>query len=574
MAIQRCSQARSIQSLWLTGDWFGRLSARKGRQRSVHMMRRVFVAAILFAAVWAPSLLVAAEAGHADLMGKLCGDAASLGDVGRALVGIAADGSQDERAWATPVARAVIDRKLTCDTKGAVVISSEGSFDALTREQRVAVEGGRSPFLNLRNRGLFETAVAALALRTAPDPTQRGAALRTLERQAAGLPEHLFEAAAEQESDAGLRAQMTAVAQAAALNSADPAKRIGALKRISATPDRRALTQVRALVADPAYAGDPEFKRAVDAAIATIERGITAGDVLAALYNGLSFASILFMAAIGLAVIFGLMGVINLAQGEMIMIGAYVTWMVQEGLRHLAPALLDWYLIIAIPAAFLVTAAVGIALEAILLRHLYRRPLMSLLATWAVSLFLINLVRVTFGTQNLNFVTPFYVAGGVPVIGDFIFTWNRMFAIAFAVLTLGITWGLMRLTPLGLNIRAVTQNRTMAGCIGIPVRRVDTMAFGLGSGLAGLAGLALAPIYSVNPQMGQNFIIDSFMVVVLGGVGTIVGTVVAALGIGQINVLIEPMWGAVAAKVIVLMMIIAFLQWRPEGLFAIKGRRK
>ena len=318
--------------------------------------------------------------------------------------GIAADGSQDERAWATPVARAVIDRKLTCDTKGAVVISSEGSFDALTREQRVAVEGGRSPFLNLRNRALFETAVAALALRTAPDPAQRGAALRTLERQAAGLPEHLFEAAAEQESDAGLRAQMTAVAQAAALNSADPAKRIGALKRISATPDRRALTQVRALVADPAYAGDPEFKRAVDAAIATIERGITAGDVLAALYNGLSFASILFMAAIGLAVIFGLMGVINLAQGEMIMIGAYVTWMVQEGLRRLAPALLDWYLIIAIPAAFLVTAAVGIALEAILLRHLYRRPLMSLLATWAVSLFLINLVRVTFGTQNLNFV--------------------------------------------------------------------------------------------------------------------------------------------------------------------------
>ena len=152
MAIQRCSQARSIQSLWLTGDWFGRLSARKGRQRSVHMMRRVFIAAILFVAVWAPSLLVAAEAGRADLMGKLCGDAASLGDAGRAFVGIAADGSQDERAWATPVARAVIDRKLTCDTKGAVVISSEGSFDALTREQRVAVEGGRSPFLNLKNR--------------------------------------------------------------------------------------------------------------------------------------------------------------------------------------------------------------------------------------------------------------------------------------------------------------------------------------------------------------------------------------------------------------------------------------
>jgi urea transport system permease protein len=371
-----------------------------------------------------------------------------------------------------------------------------------------------------------------------------------------------------------LKAQMTAVAQAAALNSADPAKRIAALARIAATPDRRALTQVRALIADPAYAANPELKRAVDAAVSTIGRGIATGDVLATLYNGLSFASILFMAAIGLAVIFGLMGVINLAQGELIMIGGYVTWLVQEAMRHLVPGLLDWYLIVAIPVVFLVTAAIGIGLEAILLRHLYRRPLMSLLATWAVSLFLINLVRVTFGTQNLNFVTPFYVTGGVPVIGDFIFTWNRMFAIVFAILTLALTWGLMRLTPLGLNIRAVTQNRTMAGCIGIPVRRVDMMAFGLGSGLAGLAGLALAPIYSVNPQMGQNFIIDSFMVVVLGGVGTIVGTVVAALGIGQVNVLIEPLWGAVAAKVIVLLMIIAFLQWRPEGLFAIKGRRK
>ena len=153
-------------------------------------------------------------------------------------------------------------------------------------------------------------------------------------------------------------------------------------------------------------------------------------------------------------------------------------------------------------------------------------------------------------------------------------TWNRLFAIAFAGVTLAATFAIVKLTPFGLNIRAVTQNRAMAACIGIPVRRVDRLAFGLGSGLAGLAGLALAPIYSVNPQMGQGFIIDSFMVVVLGGVGTIAGTVIAALGIGQINVLIEPIWGAVAAKVIVLLMIIAFLQWRPEGLFTVRGKRK
>jgi urea transport system permease protein len=538
-------------------------------------MHRLLIAAVFVFAACVPTLLWAAEAdGRAELIGKLCGDTASLGDAGRALTGIAAEGSPEDRAWAAPIARAVIDRKLTCDTKGAVIVSGEGSLDALSLGQRTASEPGRAPFLSLKNRALFEIADAALALRTAPDVTRRSAALRTLERQASSLPEHLFEAAALQEGDPVLKAQITAVAQAAALNSPDPAKRIAALGRIAATPDRRALTQVRALVADPAYAANGEFKHAVDAATSTIGRGIAIGDALATLYNGLSFASILFMAAIGLAVIFGLMGVINLAQGEMIMIGAYVTWLVQEALRHLAPSLLDWYLIIAIPVAFMATAAIGIALEAALLRHLYRRPLMSLLATWAVSLFLTNLVRVTFGTQNLNFVTPFYVTGGVPVIGDFIFTWNRMFAIVFAIVTLGLTWGLMRLTPLGLNIRAVTQNRTMAGCIGIPVRRVDMMAFGLGSGLAGVAGLALAPIYSVNPQMGQNFIIDSFMVVVLGGVGTIAGTIVAALGIGQVNVLIEPLWGAVAAKVIVLLMIIAFLQWRPEGLFAIKGRRK
>jgi urea transport system permease protein len=517
-------------------------------------MRRLCAILMCVVAAFAGPRSWATEAiDRADLVSKVCGDAASMGEAGRALIRIAAEGSLEDRNWAAPIVRAAIDRKLSCDATGA---------------------GSRSPLLSLKNRALFETADAALALRGSPDPARRGSALRTLERQAASLPEQLLDAAIHDETDPGLKAQILAVAQGAALNSSDLAKRIAAVGRIAKNPDRRALALVTPLLNDPAYAANPDFKRAVDSASAAIHRGITVGDTLATIYNGLSFASILFMAAIGLAVIFGLMGVINLAQGEFIMLGAYVTWLVQEGLRHIAPAAVEWYLIIAVPVVFLVTAAIGIVLETILLRHLYRRPLMSLLATWAVSLFLINLVRVTFGTQNLQFVTPSYITGGVPVIGDFIFTWNRMFAIAFALVTLVLTWGLMRLTPLGLNIRAVTQNRTMAGCIGIAVRRVDMLAFGLGSGLAGLAGLALAPIYSVNPQMGQNFIIDSFMVVVLGGVGTIAGTIVAALGIGQINVLIEPVWGAVAAKVIVLLMIIGFLQWRPEGLFAVKGRRK
>jgi urea transport system permease protein len=545
------------------------LSVSPGWSRATHGFLAFVFAALV--AVWSQAALAEERA---DLVGKLCGDAAAMGGAGRALIRIAAEGSPDDRAWAALVARAVIDRKLSCDAAGAVVVSTDGSVDAATQAARSASDGSRSPLLNLKNRAVFEMADSALALRGSPDLALRGAALRTLQRQASSLPEQLFDAAGREEADPGLKAQISAVAQGAALNSSDPAKRIAAIARIASNPDRRALALVTPLTNDPAYDADLDFKHAVDTASAAIRRGITIGDALATLYNGLSFASILFMAAIGLAVIFGLMGVINLAQGEFIMLGGYVTWVVQESIRTIAPALLEWYLLIAIPIVFLATAAIGIVLEAILLRHLYRRPLMSLLATWAVSLFLINLVRVTFGTQNLQFVTPFYVTGGVPVIGGFIFTWNRMFAIAFAVVTLCLTWGLMRMTPLGLNIRAVTQNRTMAGCIGIAVRRVDMLAFGLGSGLAGLAGLALAPIYSVNPHMGQNFIIDSFMVVVLGGVGTIAGTIVAALGIGQINVLIEPLWGAVAAKVIVLLMIIGFLQWRPEGLFAVKGRRR
>lgn len=543
-------------------------------------MKHRFLLPILAASLLAGCLLPVAGAAaqpldRAGLVQNLCGNAGQMGEAATALTAVAAAGSDEDRAWASPLARAVIDRKLACDDAGAVLDDGpSGGRDAVTRAPRAVAGSDRSPVLSLKNRAVFEFADAALALRAAPDAAQRAGALKTLERRPALIPEGLLERAAATESDPALKTQIETLAQAAALNAADPATRIRAIGRIAENPSRRALTQITALAKDPAYASDPAFRAAVDAATGAIERGIAIGDVLAALYNGLSFASILFMAAIGLAIIFGLMGVINLAQGELIMIGAYVTWLVQQGLRSFAPGLLDWYLILAIPVAFLVTAAIGVALEVALLRHLYKRPLMSLLATWAVSLFLVNLVRVVFGTQNLQFETPFYVSGGVPVIGDFIFTWNRMFAIGFAVATLALTWAIVRKTPLGLNIRAVTQNRDMAACIGIPTRRVDMTAFGLGSGLAGLAGLALSPIYSVNPQMGQNFIIDSFMVVVLGGVGTIAGTVVAALGIGQINVLIEPLWGAVAAKVIVLLMIIAFLQWRPEGLFAVKGRRK
>lgn len=515
---------------------------------------------------------------RAALTAKLCGDAAALSSATDDLLQMATGDHRDDMIWARTIVTAASRGNMRCTEDGHAWIKSDqadAAVDAATGAALPDAGAGRTPVISLKNRRVLEIAGAALSLRAAPARADRERALNLLQRRVRQLPDGLLEKAEATEQDPQLQARIASLSQVALLQSPDVEKRIAAIHDLTQRKaNSRTLGQLKPLKKDAAYREDPRYAKAVDDAIAKVERVISIGQVVSTIYSGLSYASILFMASIGLAIIFGLMGVINLAQGEFIMIGAYATWLVQEFLRHFAPGLVDWYLILAIPVAFLVTAGVGLIIEAALLRHLYKRPLMSLIATWAVSLLLINLVRVLFGTQNLQFLSPFYITGGVPLIGDFVFTWNRMFAIAFAVATLAITWYIIRRTPLGLNIRAVTQNRDMAGCVGIPTRRVDRLAFGFGSGLAGLAGLALAPIFSVNPLMGQNFIIDSFMVVVLGGVGTIAGTVVASFGVGQANVLIEPFYGAVAAKVIVLAAIIIFLQWRPEGLFVLRGHRK
>jgi urea transport system permease protein len=531
--------------------------------------------------LWAASLALspARAAGEALDRGAfttaLCGDGAAQAGAVEGFLRSAAEAEAGDVAWAGTALRALLDRRLSCLGASALLLDRAGAAegrDAATATARPAT-GGRAPVLGLRQRALVETASGAAALLTGPSVAARRAGLAALERRIAAVPEALLLRAASAETDPGLRAGLAAVAQSAALSSPDPARRLAAIRAVSESPSSTALSRLSALKADPAYGSDPAFRDTLDAALARVERAVSIGNGLAVLYNGLSFASILFMAAAGLAIIFGLMGVINLAQGEFIMIGAYATYGVQEAVRRLAPAWLDAYLLAAIPVAFLASALVGIAIEALILRHLYRRPLMSLLATWAVSLFLINGVRVAVGSQNLQFAMPPYVSGGVPLYADFVVTWNRLFAIAFAAVTLVLTLLILKRTPLGLDIRAVTQNRDMAACLGIRTRRVDRLAFGFGSGLAGLAGVALCPIYSVNPGMGATFIVDSFMVVVLGGVGTVVGTLVAALGIGGANVLIEPLYGAVAAKVIVLAGIILFLQRRPEGLFAVRRRR-
>lgn len=285
------------------------------------------------------------------------------------------------------------------------------------------------------------------------------------------------------------------------------------------------------------------------------------------LFFGVSLGSVLLLAAIGLAITFGVMGVINMAHGEMIMLGAYTTFAVQQ----LFPNWIDASIIIAIPMAFLVSGGVGILIERTVIRHLYGRPLETLLATFGISLFLQQLVR-TYNSNNVPVITPDWMSGFYQVNGALSLTYNRMYIILFSLLVLGLLALLLRKTLLGLQMRAVTQNRAMANSMGIRSSWVDALTFGLGSGIAGMAGVALSQITNVGPNMGQGFIIDSFMVVVFGGVGNLLGTFFAAMGLGIVNKFLEPYAGAVLGKIFVLVFIILFIQWRPRGLFALKGR--
>ena len=266
------------------------------------------------------------------------------------------------------------------------------------------------------------------------------------------------------------------------------------------------------------------------------------------------------------------MGIINMAHGEFLMIGAYATYLTQGVFRYYFPGAFDWYVVAALPAAFIVTAAIGMVLERGVLRWLYGRPLETLLTTWGVSLLLIQACRTLFGAQNVEVENPVWLSGGIAISGGYVIPFNRIAIIVFALIVLAAVWLLINRTRTGLFVRGVTQNRAMASCTGVPTHRVDMLTFGLGSGVAGLGGVALSQIGNVGPDLGQAYIVDSFMVVVLGGVGQLAGTVIAAFGLGSIAKFLEPLSGAVLAKIMVLVFIILFIQKRPQGLFALKGR--
>lgn len=316
----------------------------------------------------------------------------------------------------------------------------------------------------------------------------------------------------------------------------------------------------------------PDLKAALVDARSSIKTRIQASEWTGHVFSGLSTASILLLAALGLAITYGLLGVINMAHGELIMIGAYTTYVVQSFFKSHFSGLVDWYLIAAIPAAFIVSALIGMLIERTVIRPLYGRQLETLLATFGVSLILMQLVRMIFGAQNVEVSNIFWLSGGISLTPSLMLPYNRIAIIVFTVAVLLLLVYLLNKTRFGLFVRAVTQNRQMARAVGIRSSRIDMMAFGLGSGLAGLAGCALAQVGNVGPDLGQNYIIDAFLVVVVGGVGQVWGAVLAALGLGVSGTVLEIGMGAVLAKIILLVLVILFIQKRPQGLFAIKGR--
>ncbi len=376
--------------------------------------------------------------------------------------------------------------------------------------------------------------------------------------------------AAVKESDSKVKEALGALQARIDFKNGDVATKIVAVQQLADSDSPQVLLDIQnALAADNL---DPALKSALIDAESSVANRIKISTWTGHVFTGMSTASILLLAALGLAITFGLLGVINMAHGELIMIGAYATYVVQNLFKHYLPDMVGWYLLAAIPAAFLVSAIIGMIIERVVIRPLYGRELETLLATFGVSLILMQLVRMLFGAQNVEVSNVAWLSGAYQVSTSLVLPYNRIAIIGFTTIVLGLLIYLLNKTRFGLFVRAVTQNRQMARSVGIPSARIDMLAFGLGSGLAGLAGCALAQVGNVGPDLGQTYIIDAFLVVVVGGVGQVWGAVLAALGLGISGTVLEIGIGAVLAKIVLLVLVILFIQKRPQGLFALKGR--
>jgi len=479
-------------------------------------------------------------------------------------------------ALSAALLQALADGELQTAGKRVLIVKGEAAVDAFTGQKVSPLPAERDDVsANNRLRRELATALAALKL-VSTDRAVRLAAAKELSGGAEEAMLPLLKKALASENDPVIKPMLEMIQATVELKSGDKATRLNAIRILSLSNNSNAKTLLLSLLEknkDGSFVeGDDDLRVEAMKSLRAVEGRLVWGERLGMLFSGVSLGSILLLAALGLAITYGLMGVINMAHGELIMIGAYTTYVIQNLFRAHVPGVFDWYLLCAVPASFLAAALVGIALERSVIRFLYGRPLETLLATWGISLFLIQLVRTIFGAQNVQVENPGWMSGGVEIMTNVVLPYSRIAIIFFAALVLLLVWLMLTRTRLGLFVRGVTQNRAMASCVGVPTPRVDMLAFGLGSGIAGLAGCALSQIGNVGPDLGQSYIVDSFMVVVLGGVGQLAGTVYAGLGLGILNKVLEGWSGAVLAKIAILVFIIIFIQRRPQGLFALKGR--
>jgi urea transport system permease protein len=505
-----------------------------------------------------------AKALDASALEKLTGD-----DAGARQEAVAAALARGD-VQALPVLQALLEGRLFLTSeKKAVIAQGDGLLDAATLQPaRPAADALEKVPINNRTRRGLERAVAALQL-FAPAAATRLAAARGLLDSADEEVLPVVRRAVSGEPDPQVKEVLRTIEASLLLGSSDRQKQLQAAEQLSRAPSTN---NKRLLIGRLGSETDPAVREALQRSIASIDSSLRRADLVGLVFGGLSLGSILLLASLGLAITFGLMGVINMAHGELLMIGAYATYGVQTFFRHHLPALTDWYILPALPASFLAAALAGMLLEVAVVRTLYGRPLETLLATWGASLLFIQAVRSLVGAQNVEVANPPWMSGGIAVMPGLVLPYNRLAILAFSVLVVLAVRMLLGGSRLGLLVRAVTQNRPTASALGVATPRVDLLAFALGSGIAGLGGCALSQIGNVGPEMGQGFIVDAFMVVVLGGVGQLAGTVLAALGLAQINKLLEPAAGAVLAKIAVLVLVILFIQRRPQGLFALRGR--
>ena len=451
----------------------------------------------------------------------------------------------------------------------AVYVVKDGKgVDPVSGADVVVPDSAEDVINNNQMRGELDAALASIKL-FSDDVAVRAEAVKTLASEPDEAKLALVEKAWGAETVPAIKEALAQLRSAMWLGSSDKARRLEAAKALGAsgTPATKTLLLERRKVETEA-----DVQAALGASLDQIEGRLAWGERLGVISTGVSLGSILLLVALGLAITYGLMGVINMAHGELMMIGAYATYVVQNLFRSYLPGIFDAYVPVAIPISFFAAALVGAVLERSVIRWLYGRPLETLLATWGISLVLQQAVRTLFGAQNVPVENPNWLSGGVAVMSNLTLPYNRIAIVVFAVLVLAGVSALIARTRLGLFVRGVTQNRRMAACMGVNTARIDTYAFALGSGIAGLAGCALSQVGNVGPDLGQGYIVDSFMVVVLGGVGQLAGTVYAALGLGVLNKLLENWQGAVLAKIMVLVFIVIFIQKRPQGIFAMKGR--